>query len=287
LPFVVILGTAQDGGVPHAGCLCRNCAAARRDHNLRHPPVSIGVVSDDEAVLIDPTLAFEEQMHALWTCLPSSSNHAEERFQPPGTIVITHTHTGHYAGLWQLDRSVLAANHVQVIGPRLTIDMLSANEPWKTMQAEGYVDFTPLAFDAPLSILTGVEMELIQVPHRSEWATDTAAVVIDGPARRVLYLPDIDSWEEWHRDLVETVESFDVVLLDGCFWQAPNRKGVPHPPVTQTMDLLQHVAISGQTAIGFTHLNHSNPVLTPGSDERKMVVERGFFVAAEGDRIEI
>jgi pyrroloquinoline quinone biosynthesis protein B len=284
---VVILGTAQDGGVPHAGCLCRNCAAARSDPGQRHPPVSIGIVSDDEAVLVDPTMAFEEQMYALWVCLPSSVDYTEERFQPPGTILITHAHTGHYAGLWQLDRSVLAANRIQVLGPRLTIEMLSANEPWKAMQADGFINLTAMEFGEPRQLVSSVEVELMQVPHRSEWATDTAAVVIGGPGKRVLYLPDIDSWEEWNRDLVATVELFDVVLLDGCFWQAPNRKGVPHPPVTRTMDLLQHVADAGQTAIGFIHLNHSNPLLTPGSDERRTVIERGFFVAAEGDRIEI
>ena len=287
MPFVVILGTAQDGGVPHAGCLCRNCAAARSNPALRHPPVSIGIVSGDETVLIDPTMAFEEQMYALWMCRSSSPGHTEERFQPPATIVVTHTHTGHYAGLWQLDRSVLAANQVQVLGPRLTVEMLSTNEPWTAMQAEGFIKLKPVDFDAARPVVTGVEIELLQVPHRSEWATDTAAVVIAGPDRRVLYLPDIDSWEEWNRDLVDTVESFDVVLLDGCFWQAPVRKGVPHPPVIQTMDLLQDVVDGGRTEVGFTHLNHSNPVLTPGSAERKLVIDRGFFIASEGDRIEI
>jgi pyrroloquinoline quinone biosynthesis protein B len=287
VPFVVILGTAQDGGVPHAGCLCPNCTAARDNPALRHPPVSIGIVSGDDTVLIDPTMAFEEQVHALWMCRPSSPEHTAERYQPPGTVVVTHAHTGHYAGLWQLDRSVMAANQVQVLGPRLTIDLLRANEPWKTMQVDGFIDLKPVGFDVVQQVATDVEIELIQVPHRSEWATDTAAVVVTGPSRRMLYLPDIDSWEEWNRSLVDTVESFDVALLDGCFWQAPVRKGVPHPPVNQTMDLLQEVVDSGRTAVGFTHLNHSNPVFTPGSDERRTVIERGFFIATEGDRFEI
>ncbi len=63
---LVILGSAQDGGLPHAGCLCANCRAARADHTRRRLPASAGVVSGDRLALIDATSAFEEQYHMLW-----------------------------------------------------------------------------------------------------------------------------------------------------------------------------------------------------------------------------
>ncbi len=30
-PYVLVLGTAQDGGLPHAACRCVHCRAARDD----------------------------------------------------------------------------------------------------------------------------------------------------------------------------------------------------------------------------------------------------------------
>jgi pyrroloquinoline quinone biosynthesis protein B len=284
---VVVLGTAQDGGVPHAGCLCPNCVAARADTQHRHLPVSIGIVSGDEMALVDATNAFEEQMHALWSRTSASKVFATERYQPPGTVILTHAHTGHYVGLWQFDRSVLAASGVRVVGPPLTIKFLQDNEPWAQMRADGFIYLEALAFDTPFAPIDGVTVTLIEVPHRSEWATDTAALLIEGPTGSLLYLPDIDSWDEWDRNLVEMVRAVDIALLDGCFWQAPNRAGVPHPPMIETMDRLQGLVDLAETRVVFTHLNHSNPAFTPDSQERQGMERRGFGVAIEGDTFEL
>jgi pyrroloquinoline quinone biosynthesis protein B len=284
VPRVVVLGVAQDGGVPHAGCLCRNCQTAREDFRHRHLPVSLGIISGDQAVIVDTTTAFEEQLHHLWTQLPSSAEHAAERYAPPSEVVLTHAHTGHYVGLWQYDRSVLAADCVRVSGPPQTIQLLRANEPWTMMEREGFIRFNALAFDEVFSPLPDVGMRMLQVPHRSEWLTDTAALHLQGPERSVLYIPDIDSWDEWSSDLVEVVSSVDIALLDGCFWGPPVREGVPHPPITETMDRLQDVVDAGIVRVVFTHLNHSNPVLFSGGPEREELERRGFSIANEGDQ---
>lgn len=279
---VIVLGVAQDGGVPHAGCLCTNCRAARQDPARRHPPVSLGIISGERMAMVDATSGFEEQLAMLWERNPSSKTFEAERFPAPEAIVLTHAHVGHYTGIWQLDRSVLAAKSVTVTGPPDTIRMLQQNEPWKAIEHEGHIRFEPGTFDVAFTLLPDVEVTMIQVPHRSEWGTDTAALAIRGPERSLLYLPDIDRWDEWDRDLETTVRQFDVVMLDGCFWVAPPRAGVPHPPITETMDRLEHLA-GGRTEIVFTHINHSNPVLTPGSDAFNEVLRRGFSIAAEGD----
>lgn len=279
---VVVLGISQDGGVPHAGCLCLNCRAARTDPGMSHPQVSLGILSGERMAMVDATSGFEGQLARLWELNPRSRTHVTERFPAPEAVVLTHAHVGHYVGIWQLDRSVLAAQDVQVTGPPETIRMLQQNEPWKAIEHEGHIRFQPGTFNEPFALLPDVEITMIQVPHRSEWGTDTAALAIRGPERSLLYLPDIDRWEEWDRDLETTVREFDVVLLDGCFWVAPPRAGVPHPPITETMDRLQHLT-GGSTKIIFTHINHSNPVLTPGSDEAGEVARRGFSIAAEGN----
>lgn len=67
MPEVVILGSAQDGGVPHAGCVCANDRAAREDKALRRLSASLGLRSGDAWAMVDATSAFEEQMHRLWS----------------------------------------------------------------------------------------------------------------------------------------------------------------------------------------------------------------------------
>ena len=42
----------------------------------------------------------------------------------------------------------------------------------------------------------------MQVPHRNEHG-DSVAYVIEGPAKSVLFLPDIDRWDTWDRDVRE------------------------------------------------------------------------------------
>ncbi|CAN5659771.1 MBL fold metallo-hydrolase [soil metagenome] len=293
MPEVVVLGSAQDGGVPHAGCLCERCRAARSDPAKRLLPACLGVRSGDDWLIVDATVAFEEQMHRLWSRRPSSAGHAGERYRPPETIFITHAHTGHYTGLWQLDRSVLSAPGTRVLAPPLTAGLLRSNEPWAQMMLDGFITVEPAEWGVPLALIDGVRLTSIEVPHRSGPAdagtppTDTAALLIEGPDRTALYLPDIDFWDEWDRDVVEVVGGVDVALLDGSFWDRPTSPDVPHPPIRETMDRLQDVADRGETRIIFTHLNHSNPVLIDGSLEAAEIARRGFEIARDGDVIEL
>lgn len=287
MPEVVVLGSAQDGGVPHAGCLCANCAGARSEPRLRRRPASLGIRSGDNWLIVDATQAFEEQLHMLWSRRPSSSAHAVERYRPPETIILTHAHIGHYTGLWQLDKSVLAAPKVSVLAPPRTADLLRTNEPWTAMCRDGYISIETFAWNEPMSILDDVQLTPVEVPHRSEWPTDTAALLVEGPNSQVLYLPDIDFWDEWDRDVLEVVTEVDVAILDGSFWDAPTSPDVPHPPIRETMERLQEVADAGTTRIIFTHLNHSNPVVRANSPEREELEGRGYEVAEDGMAIRI
>lgn len=284
---LIVLGTAQDGGVPHAGCLCPTCRAAREDHRLRRLPAAVGIIDGDAWAMIDATSAFAEQLHRLWLHRPSAAAHNETRYGPPETVMLTHAHTGHYTGLWQLDRSVLAGRGVRVLAPPRTARFLAAQEPWRKMAEAGFIVLDKLTPGVPLALGSTVTVETVVVPHRAEWQTETVGVFVRGPRRSALYLPDIDRWDEWEHDVVEVVGSLDVALLDGTFWDQPTNPNVPHPPVLETMDRLQRVAESGTTEVVFTHLNHSNPVLAEGSAEAAEVRRRGFQVASEGQAFDL
>ena len=218
----------------------------------------------------------------LWSRRPSSADHELERYPAPETIILTHAHTGHYTGLWQLDKSVLAARRTTVFAPPLTASLLRENEPWIAMVREGYIAIRDLNWDVALSPSSDLAITPVEVPHRSEWPTDTAALVVEGPNASLLYLPDIDFWDEWDRDVSEIVAAVDVALLDGSFWDRPTSPDVPHPPVRETIDRLQEIVDGGSTRVVFTHLNHSNPAVASDSPERRELELRGFEIAEDG-----
>jgi len=282
---LVVLGTAQDGGLPHAGCLCSACERARADRQFERLPASIGVVSGDGSLLIDATSAFERQVYHLW----GAGNRAQTngRFAPPTTIVLTHAHTGHYTGLWQLDRSVMAARAVNVVGTHRMVEFLAGQEPWALMRREGFVEFDAVGYDDAFEPLPGLTLRLLPVPHRSEWDVDTVGVMLAGPNHTAFYLPDIDAWDAWDRDVVNILGRVDLAIVDGCFWEPFHIPGVPHPPIRTSLERLAPAIENGRTRIVFTHLNHSNPVVDPASPEATEVVRRGFAIAGEGDRFEL
>jgi len=279
---LVVLGSAQDGALPHAGCRCEHCERARSDHAFARQPASIGIVDGDELLLIDATSAFADQVHRLWLKTSAASDSAVTRYRPPDTIMLTHAHTGHYVGLWQLDRSVLAAGAVRVTAPPRMTALLRANEPWAAMEREGFIRIESFEMDIELKTSENVTVSPVEVPHRSEWGTETVAFRITGVGRSILYLPDIDAWDGWERDINAVIESVDVALIDGCFWEPFPIPGVPHPPVRESLDLFQPLADAGKRIV-FTHLNHTNPLVDPDSPESREVRERGFAVATEGD----
>ena len=60
---VVLVGTAQDGGVPQAGCSCNRCISALSDPSKALYPVSCLVIGSDGSVhLIEASRALPRQL---------------------------------------------------------------------------------------------------------------------------------------------------------------------------------------------------------------------------------
>src|SRR5713101_4451321 len=98
----VVLGIAQDGGVPHLGCRQKLCVEARRDPSKRRSVASLGLIdsASGKRFLIDATPDFESQVSHLGGL--------------PDGILLTHAHVGHYLGLAQLGREVANTKAVPV-----------------------------------------------------------------------------------------------------------------------------------------------------------------------------
>lgn len=259
-----ILGSAQDGGLPQVGAGHPNDDAARSGAIQSRTASSVAVASDGATLLLDASVDLRAQLAATGII--------------PSGIALTHAHMGHYAGLLHLGREAWAADRLPVWCTPSMAGYLERNAPWSRLVSERHI--VPQRIEPGEAFRwEGEEVRLIGVPHRQEHS-DTVAISVGG----VLYLPDIDSWEEWP-EAEATVAGHAVALLDATFWSAaelPHRdlSAIRHPLVPDTLDRFGPLA--AERRIVLTHLNHTNPLCDPGAPEHAVVAAAGVEVASDG-----
>jgi pyrroloquinoline quinone biosynthesis protein B len=290
-PRVVVLGMAQDGGMPQTGCDCTHCSAARRNPALaRHvASLAIHIPRTNHVYLVDATPDLPAQIERIHAFHPHPAGKVDRA--PVDGVLLTHAHIGHYLGLAHFGFESLNTRGIPVwVSPRMAA-YLRANGPWSQLvRLENIVlrEFQP---GQPFDLEAGVAVKPIQVPHRDEYS-DTMAFVIRGPSKTLLYVPDTDTWQTWAKPLPDVLrhEKVDVALLDGTFYspdELPDRDvtKIKHPLITATMDLLEPLVKAGTVRVYFTHLNHSNPAFENGGAARRAIERRGFRVAGEGEEL--
>ena len=279
-----MLGTAQDGGVPHVGCTCRTCEGAREGTIPRRLASSAAVVdpSKGAAWLIDASPDLPVQLEAVRGALGGPKRSGI----PLSGVLITHIHMGHYWGLGHLGKEGMMPRGLPVRGPPKTARFLHDNRPFKDMVEMGALDVGSVRPGEDLIIGESVSFRPVAVPHRDDFS-DTVAWLMTGPQERVLYAPDMDFLEP---SFVKLVAQVDMAMIDGTFYtreEIPGSMGtVPHPPVVETMETLRP-ALDAGTRVAFTHLNHTNPLCDPRSPEFEHVVSSGFGVVLDGFAIDI
>lgn len=278
---VVVLGTAQDGGFPHIGCQA-HCQLAHKDPTLARYVVSLALVDSvaKQWWLVEATPHMDKQLQYF-----QELTNGRYPYLPSG-IFITHAHIGHYTGLMFLGREALGAKEVPVYALPKMIDFLQTQGPWS--QLIGLGNIRPLAMqeNVPLQLNERIHVAAMAVPHRDEFS-ETAAFTIGTSQRSYLFIPDIDKWSKWDKDIIQLVKSVDYAFLDATFFQEgelPNRPmaEVPHPFVAETMALFSNEEAGIRSRIHFIHFNHTNPILFD-ENTRKSIRDRGFNMADQGN----
>jgi pyrroloquinoline quinone biosynthesis protein B len=245
---LVVLGIAQDAGIPHLGCEQGLCWTIRSGARKPERVASIGLVNRTlgKSYLIDATPDFRSQVQDL------------TGGTPPDGILLTHGHIGHYTGLMYLGRESIDAQRVPVYATDRMQSFLRANGPWSLLVSRGNIEFRPLPAGHAVELEGGLRVTAFLVPHRDEF-TDTVGFLIEGPRRKALYIPDIDQWQKWDRSIRDLADGADLAFLDGTFASATEIPGrsiddIPHPMMSRTRELLRGTKAS----VWFIHLNHTN-----------------------------
>ena len=257
---LVVLGIAQDAGIPQLNCQQPLCASIRAGKRRAERVSSLGLIdrASGRAFLFDATPDFNAQIHAL------------TGGRPPDGIFLTHAHIGHYTGLMYLGRESINARAVPVYATDKMLEFLDTNGPWSQLVALGNIERRPVEFDRAVTIAEGVRVTAFRVPHRDEFS-DTVGYRIDGPHKSAIFIPDIDRWEKWERSIRDLANTVDLAFLDGTFASPTevnrNIEEIPHPMMGRTRELLK----GAKAKLWFIHINHTNAEL-----EAEDVVREGM-----------
>ena len=282
-PFVVVLGTLQDGGSPHMGCekdCCKNLDALKKG-------VSLGLIDpvSNKKFLLEASPDYVAQTRMLKGLLTSSAN------KLPDGIFLTHAHIGHYAGLMFLGKEAMNSKAVPVYAMPKMKSFLENNGPWSQLVTLDNIQINPLSEGKWGNISPSLRVKPILVPHRDEFS-ETVGFIIEGPHKKLLFIPDIDKWEKWKTDIVSLIKEVDHALIDGTFYSAAevgnrNIAEIPHPLVQESMQLFDSLSTKEKEKIIFIHFNHTNPLLNEQSEEARLVKSKGFRIAKINLRISL
>jgi len=276
-PYIVVLGIAQDGGYPHAGCSKICCEKLWT--SLKHEKVaSIGIIDQrtKQSWLIDATPDFATQIHILENIHKTKLS----------GIFLTHAHIGHYTGLLQLGREVMGIKNMPVYAmPKMKI-FLENNGPWDQLISIKNINIIKLRDSKEIRLSDQLYIEPFLVPHRDEYS-ETVGYRIISKNKSLVYIPDIDKWNKWDQDIFQVILHTDYALVDGTFFspdEIPHRNmsEIPHPFIIETMEKLYNLNSKNKKKIYFIHFNHSNPAINFNSAASNIIRSKKFNIAKEG-----
>ena len=278
-PFLVVLGNVQDGGSPHIGCTKSCCAVLWGHPDPKRKVTCLGLVDpvNEQSFIFEATPDFPEQLKALRMFAPFQKDGI------PNGIFLTHAHIGHYSGLMYLGKEAFNSHQTEVfVMPKMQI-FLEKNGPWNQLINEKNIEIQPLTNQVHHQINSLIKVKPFLIPHRDEYS-ETVGYQIEGPNKTALFIPDIDKWHEWGEDITHKITLVDYAFIDGTFLDSDeiNHRDIseiPHPFISETMDLFSSMPLKEKNKIYFIHLNHTNPGLDNHSEQAKKIRNLGFHVA--------
>jgi pyrroloquinoline quinone biosynthesis protein B len=284
-PYVIVLGIGQDAGVPQMGCDSPFCQKAWKNAKLRQMVSSIALVNPATKMrwIFDATPDLPEQFQLLKETTNDFSNSL-------AGIFLTHAHIGHYTGLMYLGREAMNSKDIKVYAMPRMKQMLETNAPWSQLVGIKNISLQTLANKEKVKLSGNLTVEPFLVPHRDEFS-ETVGFKIASGNKSLVFIPDIDKWQKWSETLETIVKSNDFVLIDGTFYADGeiNRPmiEVPHPFVSETVEILKDLPTKEKSKVFFIHFNHSNPLVQGDKQKIKELKTRGFNITFQGQKFDL
>ncbi|MCR8548415.1 pyrroloquinoline quinone biosynthesis protein PqqB [Salipiger sp. P9] len=287
-----ILGAAAGGGLPQWNCGCDNCRSARAGEIPPQTQSSLAVSANgrDWAVL-NASPDIRAQLAACTVLHPTGL-----REIPLRSVLLTNGDIDHVAGLLTL-REMQPFTLYATPG----IHEVLAENPIFSALNPAVVTRATVALDSPAEIAPGLVATLFAVPGKvplylegEEVQTDlmgeqTVGVELTAGDDTAYYIPGCARLTDALRDRLSGAA---LVFFDGTLWRDDEmvRAGLG----SKTGQRMGHMSMSGAEGsiaafagldIGekiFVHMNNTNPVLRPGSEERREAEAAGWTIGQDG-----
>ncbi len=284
---LIVLGTIQDGGSPHMGCKKDCCKDLFENPDVSRQVVSLGLIDNknNKRYLFEATPDLTRQVKRLMHF------GGKKMAEVPDGIFLTHAHIGHYAGLMFLGKEAMNANKVPVYAMPRMVNYLESNGPWGQLVTNGNIFLQKLSPNESFALSGELLVTPFLVPHRDEYS-ETVGYKISGPNKSALFIPDIDKWEKWEKDIIAEIKKVDYAFLDATFFSGKEINNrdislIPHPFIIESLKKFGDLPEEEKNKIIFIHFNHTNPVIDLNSSETEEVLNNGFGVARIGEVFEL
>jgi len=283
--YITVLGIAQDAGFPQIDC-DKSCCASIYDGEISKQLVScLGLIdlNTKQKWLFDATPDMPEQIQDL------KVNHLNTNKVIDG-VFLTHAHIGHYTGLMYFGFEALGANRIPVYAMPRMRNYLKMNGPWSQLVSYNNIELRELSKDSTMAISNSLNVTPILVPHRDEYS-ETVGYKIQGKRKVALFIPDINKWKDWDKDIIEEVKKVDYAFVDASFFKDGeldrDMSKIPHPFTTETTTVFENESIATKGKIYFIHFNHTNPTIRDTHPLKDSIQNLGFNFAKQGDRFDL
>ncbi|MGB1040879.1 MAG: MBL fold metallo-hydrolase [Flavobacteriales bacterium] len=284
---IVILGTIQDAGSPQIGCKKQCCKDLFKNPDNTRQIVSLGLIDSEnnKTYVFDASPDFGKQMKKITSLEPNNDNELIDG------IFLTHGHIGHYTGLMFLGKEAMDAKETPVYTmPRMN-EFLTNNGPWSQLVSRKNIVLNRIENEKSIRLSDKIQVTPFLVPHRDEFS-ETVGYKITGPNKSALFIPDIDKWEKWDKDIIKEIAKVDYAFLDATFYSGKELNNrdiseIPHPFIIESMEKFKDLPQDEKSKIYFIHFNHTNPVINSKSEEYSTVHKNGFQLARIEDVFEL
>ena len=282
--YITVLGIAQDAGFPHIN-YPKEWNALKDDPSKKELVVSLGLVDNEtkQKWLFEATPDMPQQLYNL------ENNHLKNSHIIDG-VFLTHAHIGHYTGLMHFGREAMNAKDIPVFAmPKMKL-FLETNGPWSQLVKLNNIAIKTLKNDSIITLNKNYKITPFTVPHRDE-LSETVGYKIEGLHKSALFIPDINKWHLWERNIVEQVKQVDYAFLDATFFKEGEiprpMSEVPHPFIQETVNLFKNEDKATKGKVVFIHFNHSNPAIYNRHHLKDSIQNLGFKFARQGDNFEL
>ena len=278
--YITVLGIVQDAGYPHINNP-DEWNSVLNNESKKQLVTSIGLIDKtaSQKWLFEATPDISQQLHIL------EQNHLKTETIIDG-VFLTHAHIGHYTGLIHFGREAMGSSRIPVYAMPRMKNFLETNGPWNQLVKLNNIKIKPLQKDSTVIISKQLTVTPFLVPHRDEYS-ETVGYKIKGMNKSVLFIPDINKWHLWSKNIVEEVKKVDYAFLDATFFkdgEVPRPMSeIPHPFIMETIKLFEQESKIVRSKIHFIHLNHSNPALQKAHRLKDSVQSLGYHFVRQDD----